>query len=571
MATFEGTPEQQAIWDYMDGDRELMVDAKAGTGKTTTMLGHLNRIARIARLTRQRVGFCAFTNSVAAELKRKVPAGIQAGTLHSFMRQVLLEAQPGAQLSRDKVYDSLNTLFPHARWSRGERYRLTKLVGLAKNEGITLDTIHTPTALRDFLYTLNERHTVWSLLQGPGNLIERTGKMLEYCADLSKLIETGFDFDDMLWLPYVHNLQPLVPYDHLIIDECQDTNLIQQANAFSVAKRVTAVGDTNQAIFGFRGADTRAVANLLQRMSARGQPDTLPLTICWRCPTVAIDLAQRLVPAIRPNPIALPGRLESLDSTQLLQQALPGDMLLCRTNAPLIRTLYNFWKCGTRAFMRGRQQIAARLLAMVHNVLNDTGCTSLTAFDHHLLLQEEEEIRRAVAAKGPDAAQYAVSDIRDRYSCLRVIAENARAVDDLKAQIDRIFADEDPASQVCLSSIHRAKGLEARRVFILDPHLLPHPSAKHDWEHEQELNLAYVAVTRTMHDLYFVGDLPAIFTSSPEPKPCADTPASTCATKPSQNTTPASPASTSSKRTRTQPSKSTSKKSTTTKGGGRRK
>jgi superfamily I DNA/RNA helicase len=55
-----------------------------------------------------------------------------------------------------------------------------------------------------------------------------------------------------------------------------------------------------------------------------------------------------------------------------------------------------------------------------------------------------------------------------------------------------------------LSSIHRAKGLEAKRVFILRSDLLPHPMAKSEWAKGQEKNLSYVAKTRAIETLVYV-------------------------------------------------------------------
>jgi superfamily I DNA/RNA helicase len=55
-----------------------------------------------------------------------------------------------------------------------------------------------------------------------------------------------------------------------------------------------------------------------------------------------------------------------------------------------------------------------------------------------------------------------------------------------------------------LSSVHRAKGLEAKRVFILRPDLMPHPKAKSAWEKGQEANLEYVAITRAIEELVYV-------------------------------------------------------------------
>ena len=55
-----------------------------------------------------------------------------------------------------------------------------------------------------------------------------------------------------------------------------------------------------------------------------------------------------------------------------------------------------------------------------------------------------------------------------------------------------------------LATVHKAKGLEAPRVFILEPNLMPSPWAKKAWQIEQEGNLQYVAVTRALETLIYL-------------------------------------------------------------------
>jgi len=69
--------------------------------------------------------------------------------------------------------------------------------------------------------------------------------------------------------------------------------------------------------------------------------------------------------------------------------------------------------------------------------------------------------------------------------------------------IEQIFSDNGKAG-VKLSSVHRAKGLEANVVWILCPDLMPHPKAEQPWEQEQEMNLKYVAITRAKRELRVV-------------------------------------------------------------------
>ncbi|MCZ2096879.1 MAG: ATP-binding domain-containing protein, partial [Anaerolineae bacterium] len=81
--------------------------------------------------------------------------------------------------------------------------------------------------------------------------------------------------------------------------------------------------------------------------------------------------------------------------------------------------------------------------------------------------------------------------------------EDARDVDTLCARIEGLF--DERRSQIRLATVHRTKGLEAERVFILRPDKLP--LARPDqqpWQREQELNLKYVALTRAKQSLFFV-------------------------------------------------------------------
>jgi superfamily I DNA/RNA helicase len=84
--------------------------------------------------------------------------------------------------------------------------------------------------------------------------------------------------------------------------------------------------------------------------------------------------------------------------------------------------------------------------------------------------------------------------------------EGARTTDEVVKKIEQVFTDDKSSAGIRLSSVHRAKGLEARRVFILVPKEspMPHPLAKSSWEKEQELNLKYVAITRAIEELVWV-------------------------------------------------------------------
>ena len=91
-----------------------------------------------------------------------------------------------------------------------------------------------------------------------------------------------------------------------------------------------------------------------------------------------------------------------------------------------------------------------------------------------------------------------IKEILDKYDTMLVFAEDATSIDDMTNKISSLFSD-DVGGIVC-SSAHRSKGLEAKRVALIRPDLMPHPAAKSQESKKQEINSAYVASTRSLGD-----------------------------------------------------------------------
>ena len=83
-------------------------------------------------------------------------------------------------------------------------------------------------------------------------------------------------------------------------------------------------------------------------------------------------------------------------------------------------------------------------------------------------------------------------------------------------KINAIFSDNAENGGIILSTIHKSKGLEADRVFIIHSELMPSKFAKKAWERTQEKNLIYVAYTRAKSVLGFVSDFNAYEKGSSE-------------------------------------------------------
>lgn len=93
--------------------------------------------------------------------------------------------------------------------------------------------------------------------------------------------------------------------------------------------------------------------------------------------------------------------------------------------------------------------------------------------------------------------------LKDKVNTLLFLARLSDSITDLKYKISTIFTDE--IQGIVLATVHKVKGLEANRVFIIRPDLLPMQNAK-SWQYIQEKNLEYVAYTRAKMELIFDRD-----------------------------------------------------------------
>ena len=90
----------------------------------------------------------------------------------------------------------------------------------------------------------------------------------------------------------------------------------------------------------------------------------------------------------------------------------------------------------------------------------------------------------------------------ERYQTIIQVMAECITVSDLITKIQTLFSDDNIG--VVFSSVHRAKGLEAKRIYQYKPGLMPHPKAKTEEEKEQEVHCMYVAGTRSLDELYLV-------------------------------------------------------------------
>lgn len=487
---FTPTSEQEIIFDFIsNGSGHAVVEAVAGSGKTTTLVQALKLTPEDAN-----VGFVAFNKSIANELKKKAPSHVYVSTLHALGFKIIRDNMGKVKVDEDKVSKILDDIYPvskkeverlgigsdERKANFSKRGSLRRMVSLAKS---TLIDCLDGNAILDMI----ERYNIDVEDEYINELVNKLPDVMERC----KAWDDTIDLDDMIWFPLIHNMK-FEQFDFLMVDEAQDMNKSQIEfimSSISSTGRIIAVGDRYQSLYGFRAADVDAIPNIIKRLDAK----VLPLSVTFRCPISHVQLAQSLVPHIQPRDNAPEGEIISIDYYNLAKELEPDDMVVCRTNAPLIRPAFECIRMKKKAIIRGRD-IGAALIGLIRKFETD----DLDQFEISLSEYFTREYNRMLD-KGKEIQAMM---LQDNVETIRLVLSESSSVAEMIGKIQMLFDDNNIG--IIFSSVHRAKGLEAERVFILRPDLMPHPKAKKDWETQQELNSKYVAQTRSKNKLYFV-------------------------------------------------------------------
>lgn len=506
--------QQEAIFKWFERTdlhraRSLVTRARAGTGKTTTILEGINRAPE------RSIMLSAFNKSIATELQQKLRNPYaEAKTLHAYGYSIIRRFWNKADVDTKRTYRLTEEI-------AGNQAPDEMVMMISKLATKAKEMAPLATKPEDLFELANEFECVpdseweadgWDIWEVANNAL--------LVMERSKKPDGTVDYPDMLFLPIAQKWLR-GRFDLVVVDEAQDMNVSQIILARKSVKeggRLAVVGDDRQAIYGFRGADS----GVLTRIAEETRAETLNLTTTYRCPKNIVSLAQRIVPDYHAAETAPDGMVETMNEKDAIDIAQPGDFILSRKNAPLIGFCLKILRANKRARIQGKD-IGKGLTALV----NKWKVRSMTEFLTRLKHWEEREVARAEASdtKGADIR---IDRIRDQAEMLRSMSQGLSGLRELQARIDELFADNGAPAVLC-SSIHRIKGLEANRVFILQSTLRsdqdPACACGH-WAHDkkcpkcqcteyepdekkrlEEVNLEYVAVTRSKnHLVWILGD-----------------------------------------------------------------
>lgn len=494
--------QQQAAIDwvrYSTGSLNLV--ARAGTGKTFTLL-------KVAEEAKGSIVFLAYNKSIAEEIKAKlVKQGLRnarAQTLHAAGYGAWLRVAPAIKRPEEKKVEMIVKGFSTEKGDFCDKnsFSICKLVSLAKQAAFNVEW---PSSHEDWIY-LAEHYSVDDFADD-----DKLAEIVDYARKaLQKSVEMDMemiDFDDMIYAPLIHNAN-MPQYDWVLLDEAQDTNTSRRLLAIKMMKpggRLIAVGDDRQAIYGFTGADSEAM-NLIK---ARLKSKELPLTVTYRCPKLVVAEANKIVEDLRAHESAPEGIVRAISSVDkegkpwfLKEMPDKTHVILCRNTRPLIEQAYQFIRYGIGCRIEGREIGEGLITLATHWKSVET----LSELSDKLVDYKDREVKKWVN-KGQETKAQAVEDKVDTLQIIihKLVSDGKNTIPDLVVFVRSIFGDVIPGETpkvITLSTIHKSKGREWDRVYLLDRFgTLPSGYARQDWQKVQEANLEYVAVTRAKREL----------------------------------------------------------------------
>lgn len=459
-----------------EGTDNLLVQAVAGSGKTTTLLECMRQTPN-----NKQCGFVAFNRSIADELAGRVPPHVTSKTFHSTCFSVLRNM--GYKLWKTKTKVILEELCDSDNIDKEIFYEILvpcrRIIGLLKGNILEgrVDLNDIMSIAKELGLPVSTGAAQYILRVWDRNFVGKYGKIV--------------DFDDMLRVPLLQNLE-LPSYDVLFVDEAQDLNRIQHKLVQKMLKkngRIIAVGDRHQAIYGFRGASCTSMDDMSEIFNMK----ELPLSVSYRCSVEVKEQAMKFNPSILCRMAAPRGLFDPTlyqgDFYKMAFDMRESHMVLGRYNYSLFRTALRMRLYHQPVYLTGRDVVPV-VKSVAKLILKRYGS-----------LSKENVYDCANQQIGKRGAEAVVDNCNIITLCLE---EGASGVKGVEAILYGMFPKDRPKTpHLTLCTIHKSKGLEADNIYLLDTERMPKDAADKR-NVGQEGNLMYVAITRAKRSLYYV-------------------------------------------------------------------
>jgi superfamily I DNA/RNA helicase len=478
------TNEQQNILKAVG--RVVKINARAGTGKTATLL----MVAQ--KNVDKRILYLVFNSRNRQEAKTKFPDNTDIHTIHSF-----------ALSSSGSNFDEFETVRPSQYLNNYRENKETLATLTSDFIGFFLNSAHRKAdlAIDPFKNQLSsELREIFARYQNEIKEVSR--------ASLNSWYKTkkNCPHDFYLKLSHLENKfqGKLAKYDLVLIDEGQDLSPIMIDVLSTYRGRIIIVGDSHQQIYSFRYAE-----DAMQKFS---HDELHELTLSFRFGDKIAALTRNFIKNGKEDcqTFAIYGTPEKksqvyfYDSLSSIENS-PETAILCRTNFTLFKNALSL-KTRNRSFWFERD-ISGDLLRTL-NV-------------YWLSINKKDNIK---------------DDLIRSFKSLKQLEIYAEKINDYQllkiVELVNVYSKEFPGivfeflkrcqekedrqdhGTIVLSTIHAAKGQEYENVIIDEDVISRIEGSKTDgsYNYLEEINIAYVGITRAKKNLYLPSKMKHIFT-----------------------------------------------------------
>jgi DNA helicase II / ATP-dependent DNA helicase PcrA len=486
MSNFIPSRYNSDLFEAFSIDRtRIAVNAGPGTGKSK----HLEEQSKLLKVSeRSNSLVLSFNVSICTELQERLPGEMTIINFHKYGKRI--------------VEDSLRI---KTRVNKGKYTTLIKELSGVDEWDFISECNKALEMCQANLVNPDDSTEFWSVVEAYD---------LEELPDMQSIVSQAhrkglalaksigeISFGDMLSLPYYLNLR-IPTYGNVLVDEAQDLSAAQTyltINSANSDSRIMAVGDPRQAIYGFAGAKHNSFELIKEAIDGT----EMPLSITYRCPKSHVDFLGTIYTGLEAAEWAKPGTIENLTYDKLLLnvKAESGDMVLSRVTAPLVGMCFDLLEEGTPAKVKGRD-IEKGLMSLAKAGDRQTNSYADLMTGVKAVIEKEREL---LIKRPNDTKKAKYEALLDKGRALSTL--HRKSIDDGITEVRQLerwitnFFDDDTRGCVTLSTVHKAKGLEAENVFILDPSKMPHPMAKTPGQMIQEQNIRWVAYSRSKNYL----------------------------------------------------------------------
>lgn len=453
------TEEQKKFIEY-SGDASIILSAVAGSGKTSSAVGKLNKMIEDG-IDPSRIIFFSFTNDAVNELKSRINHNVKITTIHSFTSSLL---------GKMGLFKPIVTFYDFTNWYK-EKYKpnprdpLKIKMQYAEN----VDRFYEEGAYISSTFSAYKLQNADNIKAPKPNFYD------EYSAFIRET--KSRDFSDMLidteklsrnpkYIKYFENI-----YDYIFVDEYQDTSTLQMKILLAIkAKQYFLIGDEFQSIYGFSGANCEEIETLLKNNK---KVEEMTLTKNFRSGKKIVENSNKYSDLVSTPHHETDGYVHD----DLITESVMYSMMV--DGKPLA------------------------VLARTNNVIKEIEKECLIKkipmkYFNYITPQDIEKIKEGKINPSLKKRIDAVTPYHvNMYGLIKFIEDNKN-------------------SEVFVTSIHKSKGREFPRCVIVnsvDPELIMDTDYEfegntflnEDGEIDQESrNIHYVAVTRPKEELYFL-------------------------------------------------------------------